>query len=167
MIPFRYEHDGFCPCCETRQTFASDSEWFRDMLQCPNCGSVVRERAVALILREIMPDWRNRAIHESSPMPRGLSARMLGEAPGYVASHYFPSERPGCIVNGFRNENLERQTFEANSFDLVLSLDVMEHVFDPAKVYVEIRRTLKPGGYYLILSQSASILSRHTRVWRN
>ena len=76
----------------------------------PNCGSVVRERAVALILREIMPDWRNRAINKSSPIQRELSARMLGEATGYVASHYFPGERPGCIVNGFRNENLERQS---------------------------------------------------------
>ena len=36
-----------------------------------------------------------------------------------------------------------------NTFDLVLTLDVMEHVFDPAKVYAEIWRTLKPGGCYL------------------
>jgi SAM-dependent methyltransferase len=97
LMAFRYEHDGFCPCCETRQTFAADSEWFRDSLVCRNCGSVVRERALALILRE----------------------------------------------------NLESQTFESDTFDLVLTLDVMEHVFDPAKVYAEIWRTLKPGGWYL------------------
>ena len=91
-MAFRYEHDGFCPCCETRQTFVADSEWFRDSLLCPNCGSVVRERAVALILREILPDWRNCAIHESSPASRGLSARMPREARGYVATHFFPDE---------------------------------------------------------------------------
>jgi len=119
------------------------------MLRCPNCGSVVRERAVALILREILPDWRNRAIHESSPMPRGLSGRMPREAKGYVATHFFPGERRGSVINGFRNESLESQTFESNAFDLVLSLDVMEHVFEPAKVYAEVWRTLKPGGYYL------------------
>jgi hypothetical protein len=56
-MAFRYEHDGFCPCCETRQTFATDSEWFRDTLLCSNCGSAVRERALALVLREILPDW--------------------------------------------------------------------------------------------------------------
>ena len=147
LMAFRYEHDGFCPCCETRQTFAADSAWFRDLLLCPNCGSVVRERAVALILREILPDWRNCAIHELSPMPRGLSARMPREAREYVASYFFPGERPGSLINGFRNENLESQTFELGSFDLVLTLDVMEHVFDPRRVYAEIWRTLKPNGY--------------------
>jgi len=149
LMAFRYEHDGFCPCCETRQIFAADSDWFRDSLVCPNCGSVVRERALALILREILPDWRNRAIHESSPAQRGLSARMPREAPGYVATHFFPGEPLGAVVRGFRNENLESQTFESDTFDLVLTLDVMEHVFDPAKVYAEIWRTLKPGGRYL------------------
>jgi SAM-dependent methyltransferase len=119
------------------------------MLLCPNCGSVVRERAVALILREILPDWRNRAIHESSPASRSLSARMPREARGYVATHFYPDQPLGTIIHGFRNENLESQTFESNTFDLVLTLDVMEHVFDPSKVYAEIWRTLKPGGCYL------------------
>lgn len=49
----------------------------------------------------------------------------------------------------YRNEDLENQTFDDLSFDLVVSLDVMEHVFDPAKAYQEIYRTLKHGGYYL------------------
>lgn len=52
-------------------------------------------------------------------------------------------------IAGFRNENLENQTFKDESFDLVISLDVMEHVFCPDKVYSEIYRTLKKGGYYL------------------
>ncbi len=148
-MAFHYEHRGFCPCCETSQNFKSDYEWFRDHLVCPNCGSVVRERALALVLREHLSNWKPLSIHESSPVCRGLSARMAREAPHYVASQYFPGKPFGTIVAGFRNENLENQTFKNETFDLVISLDVMEHVFHPDKVYSEVYRTLKNGGYYL------------------
>lgn len=144
-----YEFEGFCPCCETPQIFKTDSEWFRDFLICTNCQSVVRERAVALVFKEILPNWRDIFIHESSPARRGLSEVMSREAKHYTASHYFPDEPLGALVEGFRNENLEQQTFDDRSFDCVITLDVMEHVFRPDKVYSEIYRTLKSGGYYL------------------
>ncbi len=148
-MAFHYEHIGFCPCCETPQTFRTDSDWFRDTLLCPNCGSVVRERALALVLKEILPNWNELSIHESSPSPRGLSERMAREAPHYMASHYFPRDPFGTMVNGFHNQDLENQTFDNESFHLVITLDVMEHVFHPEKVYAEIYRTLKRAGYYL------------------
>lgn len=144
-----YEHDGYCPICERQVRFTAETDWYRDHLRCPGCKSVVRERALALVLEEIAPNWRSLAIHESSPAPRGISLKLRREAAGYVASQYFPDARPGAVVDGFRSENLEAQSFADNSLDLVVSLDVMEHVFDPAAAYREIRRTLRPGGYYL------------------
>jgi SAM-dependent methyltransferase len=39
--------------------------------------------------------------------------------------------------------------FADRTFDLVVTLDVMEHVFDPAAVFREVSRTLKPGGSYV------------------
>jgi SAM-dependent methyltransferase len=127
----------------------SNSEWFRDYLICPNCGSCVRERALALVLNELLPDWRELKIHESSPSPSGLSKVLAAQAPDYVASHYFPNLPPGAYQGSFRNENLEKLTFEAETFDVLVTLDVMEHVFDPEKVYLEAHRTLKRKGYYL------------------
>jgi len=35
------------------------------------------------------------------------------------------------------------------SFDLVITLDVFEHVLRPAKAFAEIARTLKPGGAHI------------------
>lgn len=148
-LPTVYVHAGFCPICDKPVTFASRHNWLRDNLACPCCESVVRERALALVLREMRPDWRNLAIHESSPIDRGISALMRREGKKYVASHWFPDQAPGTGLHGFRNENLERQTFTDASLDLVISLDVMEHVFDPGRVYAEVHRTLKPGGLYL------------------
>ncbi len=147
----KYKARGFCPICEAPSTFSSESEWYRDHLLCESCpgGSVPRERALALVLNELMPDWRNLAIHESSPAPRGISVKLAREAPGYVASQFFPNRPCGETVNGFRNENLEALSFADNTFDLTISLDVMEHVYHPDRALREIDRTLKVGGYYI------------------
>ncbi len=148
-MTFSYEHDGYCPCCDTRQIFKCASDEYRDELVCATCHSVVRERALALVLSEILPHWRTLAIHESSPADRGISKRLAADAPYYLASHYYPAHPLGATIDGYRNEDLENQTFADESFDLVVTLDVMEHVFRPDKVYREIHRTLKGGGYYL------------------
>jgi ubiquinone/menaquinone biosynthesis C-methylase UbiE len=44
--------------------------------------------------------------------------------------------------------NIESLPFENNTFDLIISLWVFEHVENPQKVYTEIARVLKPGGYF-------------------
>jgi SAM-dependent methyltransferase len=41
---------------------------------------------------------------------------------------------------------------EDNCVDVVMSRSVMEHVTDPARVYGEIYRVLKPGGYFVFLT---------------
>ncbi|AZG78085.1 methyltransferase domain-containing protein [Methylocystis rosea] len=144
-----FSFESFCPVCSTHQTMKSHSEWFRDFLVCPNCGSSVRERGLALVMNEILPNWRKLQIHESSPSPSGLSRYMAAEAPGYVPTHYFPDRTPGETCGSFRNENLEQMTFNSATFDLTITLDVMEHVFNPERVYLEVWRTLKPRGYYV------------------
>jgi SAM-dependent methyltransferase len=39
--------------------------------------------------------------------------------------------------------------FSDNSFDLLITQDVMEHVNNPAKAFKDISRVLKPNGIYL------------------
>lgn len=144
-----YRINGWCPCCSSKAAFTATDHWYRDSLLCDNCHSIPRERALALILTKEMPDWRHRDVHESSPAERGISVVLKRECAGYVASQFYPGQPLGSMVKGFQNQNLERQTFMNNSFDLVVSLDVMEHVNDPAQVFKEIYRTLRPGGMYL------------------
>lgn len=40
-------------------------------------------------------------------------------------------------------------TFADNSFDLLITQDVLEHVLTPARAFQEIARTLKPGGAHI------------------
>lgn len=147
--PLVYDRAGFCPICASEVRFQARQAWFRDHLFCANCRSIPRERGLALVLERRFPNWRDLAIHESSPADRGISRKIREGAPGYVASQFFPGEVPGATVRGFRNENLEALTFPDASFDLVVTLDVMEHVNQPDTVLREVRRTLKPGGAYL------------------
>lgn len=53
------------------------------------------------------------------------------------------------MVNGIRCENLERLTFDNESFDLHITQDVFEHLFDPAAAFREIARTLRSGGAHV------------------
>jgi SAM-dependent methyltransferase len=142
---------GFCPVCEAPARFIAYSDWLRDALLCSRCRSLPRERALMSVIDAVRPDWRKVAIHESSPGPGGLSAKLKRECPGYVASQYdlsiaFGAQHP----YGHRSENLEAQTFADESFDLVVTQDVFEHLFHPEAAIREIARTLKPGGAYVM-----------------
>jgi SAM-dependent methyltransferase len=145
------EIDGYCPICEHAARFVAKDKWLRGALVCSTCenGSVPRERALAYVLNRVAPDWRGLHVHESSPATRGISAKIRRECEGYVGSHFFPDHPLGAIVQGYRNEDLQAQTFADNQFDIVITLDVFEHVFEPGKVIREIHRTLKSGGLYI------------------
>lgn len=145
---FHLRIEGVCPICERATVYQADGPYLRNTLTCTTCpgGSVPRERAVALVLNETRPNWRTLAIHECSPAPRGVSVKLQRQCAKYVATNYFAGKSPGAMVMNHRNEDLERQTFADASFDIVVTVDVFEHLFDPAAALREIHRTLKPGG---------------------
>ncbi len=161
-----YTHLGYCPICQRAAQFSAQHEWHRDHLLCSGCGSIPRERGVALVLEERFARWRQLRIHESSPVPRGVSEKLARECRGYVPSQFFADLAPGQSRDGVRNEDLERQTFADQSFDLVITLDVMEHVNEPEACFREIWRTLKPGGAYLFAAPTYKEVIASQRVAR-
>ena len=140
------------------------SSWLRDHFKCVICGSIPRNRALVQVLEKYHPNWPELTIHESSPSGGGASALLRSHCSGYLASQYYPTQPLGSIVDGFRNEDLERQTFADGSFDVVITQDVMEHVYDPSAAFREIARTLKPGGSHVF---SVPLVNKHqpTQVW--
>lgn len=143
------ESTGRCMTCSGQVRFIARAPYLRDSYQCSACGSIPRERALMAVIDSWYPRWRELAIHESSPSSRGASRRLADECAHYVASQYFPGRTPGSVVDGVRCENLEALSFPDASIDLHVTQDVMEHVFDPAQVFREIARTLKPGGAHV------------------
>jgi SAM-dependent methyltransferase len=99
-------------------------------------------------LNEHFPRWRELKIHESSPGGPS-SDKLRRECREYVASQFFPNVPRGQWEGGQRSEDLEALTFADESFDLVITQDVFEHVLRPGKAFAEIARTLKPGGTHV------------------
>lgn len=100
-------------------------------------------------LEMYFPDWKDKVIHESSPIPRGASVRVARECSHYVPSQLFDDTPLGEHKKGIRCEDLRRLTFSDSSIDLHITQDVMEHVFQSELVFREIARTLKPGGAHV------------------
>ena len=131
--------------------FVALYDWFRDHLKCTICGSVPRERALMAVIAQSFPNYRELRIHESSPGGRGTSVKLKQQCKEYSFSHFFPNVPPGQISpeSGARCENLERMTFPEGSFDLFVTQDVLEHIFDPVLAFEEIKRVLRPGGAHI------------------
>ncbi len=52
----------------------------------------------------------------------------------------------------FRNDDAENLSFKDNSFDMIVSIGLVEHLKDYSKIYSEKYRTLKPGGIMISLN---------------
>lgn len=142
-----------CPICLQSIEFSSDDDYVscRSKLiskACPNIRCAVRERAVAKVLRELYSEdeFHSLRVHQAAPMDRGLTLWLRNELSIYLETGYFPDKKFGAQIGNLRNEDLENQTFDDDSFDLVIHSDVLEHVYNPFLVIREIERTLVSGG---------------------
>jgi SAM-dependent methyltransferase len=141
-------HWGYCPICETQVVFNKKSSWLRDNYFCSRCHSIPRQRAIVTALNLFYPEWKTLKIHESSAS--GPASEFIAKnCPGYTLSHFFPDVPLGELKYGIRCENLEKMTFADESFDLIITQDVFEHVMGPAAAFKEIARVLKPGGAHV------------------
>jgi SAM-dependent methyltransferase len=105
--------------------------------------------------------FRHRIQHHLSPAARILD---FGAGRGNVVQMRFKGEVAwvaGVDLDQavLRNQNLDearvidpesgRIPFEDDTFDVVISDNVLEHVDDPVAVFGELNRVLKPGGVFL------------------
>ncbi|MGO9614455.1 MAG: class I SAM-dependent methyltransferase [Dissulfurispiraceae bacterium] len=101
-------------------------------------------------IEKFFPAWRGLSVHESSPVFRGASVKLRKEGKHYLPTYFFPGYPLGEMhTSGFMNQDVEQQTFPGDFFDLVITQDVLEHVFDPSKAFREIARTLRRGGAHV------------------
>jgi hypothetical protein len=153
---------GFCLVCGRPALFTSWEQNLRESGICLFCKSKNRNRQMAYLLtRALNPQHANpftslRALLKLPDLKiynteaAGPLHDWLARHPGYTCSEYFgPQHKSGEYIHGIRHENLERLSFADDSFDVVLSADVMEHVPCPYQGQAEIYRVLKPGGRHI------------------
>src|SRR5215207_7649913 len=150
---------GRCSVCGHTGEYDVWDAPLREHHACSECGALLRFRLQACAisttygrpdgtLTELVaePFFRELAIYE--PGIVGPFRAVLRELPGYVNSYYWPDVAPGEERNGVRCEDLRDLTFSDDSFDLVITSDIFEHVRGPIPAFAEIFRVLRPGGYH-------------------
>jgi SAM-dependent methyltransferase len=83
----------------------------------------------------------------------------------YRMSFWWPDVAPGSERDGIPCQDLEALTFAAESFDAVVTSDVLEHVRKPMAAFREIARVLVPGGVH-VFSVPTGFPLRKTSVAR-
>lgn len=145
MSEYYITNKGYCHCCRNQTTFESKNVWLRDYYYCLKCYSIPRQRHIQYVLDNHFKGWGKIKIHESSPSNNHISQY----CDFYSSSQYLNGVDCGATVNGVRCENLERLTFADNTFDIFITQDVFEHVFNPSIAVQEIIRVLRPGGVHI------------------
>lgn len=148
---------GYCNVCEKVVVLELAEPNFYRSLRCTGCGCWPAQRAFWHVLTTLHPDWRDKVIHESSAGHDAVTSRFLRECPNYIVSQYDKSVPPGTEVKDhllpggiYIAQDLQAQSFPDAVFDIVVTREVFEHVFDPASAMSEIARTLKPGGACIV-----------------
>jgi SAM-dependent methyltransferase len=131
-------------------------------VRCLRCRANPAAMSLGAVLEATCPQWRSAAVYELSS--RGpLFRHLQRHCPKLVYSEYFEGVPPGTLVNSVRCEDVQALSFDNASFDVVTSSDVFEHVADDASGFAEVRRVLRPGGFFVFsvpLSAAAATVER-------
>jgi SAM-dependent methyltransferase len=133
----------------------------RDAFACPTCGVGMRYRNQAAAILDAFARgyvwslrgaveaglFNNVAIYEAALY--GPFRRRFSGLKNYTRSYFWENMALGTTHDGVRCEDLTRLTFDSEMFDLVITSDVFEHVFEPEAAFREIYRVLKPGGVHI------------------
>lgn len=154
---------GLCNLCGNKGMFlGEEGRSVRESYACPHCRASLRYRDQAALMLDEFARGRSislRALITTGCMDgvsiyeaalQGPFVNAFRRLPGYVQSYYWPDRPTGSVdERGVRCEDLAALSLPANSFDLVITSDVMEHVYGFREALAEITRVLKPGGVHI------------------
>lgn len=158
--PFRVP--GYCVVCGRHDEFIVSSMYspgnytdgrpvpnWREHLNC-SCGLTNRLRATLHVMQQHMPPTQADCIYlteQATPLFTWFSERY----DNVWGSEFFgPDQIGGAEVKGYRHEDIQNLSFPDKSFDLIISLEVLEHVPFPDTAFRQLRRCLRDGGAALI-----------------
>jgi SAM-dependent methyltransferase len=158
---FRFTRYGKCNICGNYSIFiCRNKNSLRNYMLCLFCRSSSRKRHVALAIcntrnydpkvNSIKELQKVRDIFIYNTDTNDAFYRVLKKNENYVSSLFSPNLKNGeKISERVFCQNIENLTFENDSFDIVITEDVLEHVRDYKKGLREIFRVLKKGGVHI------------------
>lgn len=118
--------------------------WGHPNRQCPACHSLVRHRALWLLLHDELQivERRPRILHFAPE--RGIARRIRATGADYVTGDIAARDPAERI-------DITRIPFPDASFDLAICSHVLEHVPDDRAAISELRRVLRPDGLAILV----------------
>ncbi len=160
---------GVCTICGKLTLFIFTNRNLRESGKCLRCKSSNRQRQMMSIFIDTVAEvtglqstdcdslmnthanntqLKKLKIYNTETV--GALHNQLSKLPNYQASEYFGYKyKSGDIVHGVIHQDLMATSFDDESFDIILSSDVFEHVPDPYKGFSEVFRILRPGGRHI------------------
>lgn len=143
---------GRCNVCNKSVSFIIERSidktvpW-RGTLICPKCGFNLRtRRMVEEICSSVSTSKKIYVTEQSTLFYKWLKTHY----PNTIGSEFLSNElSSGEKKNGFLHEDLMSLSFSNCEYDIVISCDVLEHVFDHKKAISEVYRILKSNGVFL------------------
>ena len=167
----RCAHTGCCSVCGRFSVFSGSLRpglHPRDQFACRVCGTTLRYRdqATAIVQHFLatgatwVEDLVQRILRRGGPNRgggvailefglRGPFVSRFRALPGYRQAYFFDDVPLGDEKGGVYCEDITRTTFADETFDLIVTSDVMEHVADWRKAVAEVARLLRPGGAHI------------------
>lgn len=135
---------GECPLCNKSLFLSFRRDPF--MTRCLKCRTNITNLSlIAAIKNHFKEPYAGKSAYELSSYGCTL-AWLRAHWPTVIASEFFPEEKPGSVIDGVLNQDVQQLTFADESFDLVTSNQVFEHVPDDIRGYAECFRVLREGG---------------------
>lgn len=154
---------GFCQYCDKPTYFFMD--WlhatdnmpnFRERLKCSRCGLNTRLRVISSFAKNVIKEKNLQDIYlyeQATKFFKLFCEKVKKEntSVNIVGSEYLGEDKAsGQVYNGICHQDACNLSFEDKSFDLLISNDVLEHIFDIDKALGESFRVLKDNGLFIV-----------------
>lgn len=155
------KYDGICAVCGLAQCFERTDVRIRETYRCGACKALLREREQAKCIVDTFGqppltnlselaetnEFKKLCIYE--PGTSGPFRKIFRPLANYQQSDFYSEEQRKGASKQIPHQDLEQLTYADNTFDLVLTSDILEHVRHPLDAFRQIWRVLKPHGFHI------------------
>jgi len=142
--PYKWRiNSSICPNCNGKFFLSMRPDPF--MTRCINCKATATNLSLIPVVKSHSSKHEITIAYEMSTYGATLSylKRTIDKV---ITSEYFPQKRPGEIVDGIINQDIQQLTFDNSSIDIITSNLVFEHVPNDIAGYSECYRVLRKNG---------------------
>ena len=138
---------GYCPLCGP--TFFVKLDNYEMAIRCLRCRSSAATMSFVSVVKRLIPDLSEKHVYELSA--QGPLVKFLLRSAGKVTlSEYFDDVPLGKYKGKIQCQDVERLTYDKESFDICTSTEVFEHVPHDLEGFKELYRILKRGGVLML-----------------